>query len=340
MGSRQGWTVNPMFSAVMAATFYGLWAVLLFFPFSDSLRTSFRLFYAINPALGAMGIFLLSRRWVAGWMPSLIGGLVYGFGPFGLSFIDFHPLTGLTFAAVPWLLCPAVYWGRHFRPDLMRFLIRAAFCLLPFAFIVVFFWTFSQHWAVRLFLLPQQTMLSGYDLLGLFLPLSMTERTVVLSVSHFGLPVLMMGVFVFLSAQRVAVLIPPAVGLVLAFLNPVFGVSPVIWTALPMVFLAGLTAVGLQSLIWAGKNDSKWVFCCTLLAATMGGLSFCVYVTNRSVVYFYPAFFYLISAIVLTVVWGLSRISMRWLAVRWFLLIAVALADCYVSGRWFIEKLL
>ena len=340
MGSRQGWTARPVAGAVCAAVFYSLWAVLLFLPHAKSLSSSFRLLYAVNPAVAAAGVFFLSRRWVAGWMPAATAGWVYGFGPFGLSFIGFHPLTGFTFAAVPWLLLPAVYWHRRYRPTPMRFLVRAVFCLLPFAFIIVFFWTFSQHWAGRLFLLPQKTMLSGYDFLGLFFPLSMTGRPVVLSVTHFGLPALLMGVFVYVSAQRVAVLILPAVGLVLAFLNPVFGVSPVIWAALPMVFLAVLSGVGIQSLMWAGKNDSKWVLCCVLTAGVTGGISWLLSMSNQSMVYYNSALLYLISTLVFGVVFLLSRASLRWPTVRWLLLAGAALTDCYISGRWLIEKLL
>lgn len=339
MGSRQGLTTGPLAGAVMAAGFYGLWAFLLFSPYAQQLSSSYRLLYAINPALGALGVFILSRRWVSGLLPSALAGLVYGFGPFGLSFIGFHPLTGLTFAAVPWLMLPSVYWHQGRKPTAERFLIRSAFSGLPFLFIIAFFWAISQHWLVRLSLLPRHIVLTEYDFLGLLVPLSMTEQSVVMGLYHFGLAALLMGLFVYVCAQRVAVLITPAIGLVLAFLSPVFGVSPIIWAAFPMVFLAVLAGVGVQSLLWAGKNDAKWVILCMLAALGLGLVTAGLYLSKKDAAFQYPALFYLASTVALGILLLLSRSGLRWLSVRWMLIASVGLADCYLSGRWLIERL-
>lgn len=292
MGSYRGVLLGTRWGFVPAAGLYGLWAFLLFSPHADSLSSSFRLLYAFNPAVGAMGVFLLSRRWLAGWLPGALAGLLYGFGPFGLSFLGFHPLTGLTFAGVPWLLLPAVYWQRGKTPTLYRFAVRAALCMLPFAFIIVFFWVFSQHWIGPIFLLPKQTMLSVYDFTGLALPLSMTGRPVVLGLYHAGILAALMGLFVYVSVQRVTVLIPAVAGLILAFLDPVFRVSPIIWAALPMVFLVMLAGLGIQTMLWAGKADSKWILFCSLAGLAAGGVCLALYLPDRPDVYDNPAVFY------------------------------------------------
>lgn len=340
MGSHRGVTIGPRAGFLLAAGVYGACAFFLFSPHAGSLSSSFKLLYALNPAVGAFGLFLLSRRWLAGWTPAVLAGMLYGFGPFGLSFLGFHPLTGMTFAATPWLLLPAVYWQRGCPPTLFRFAVRAGLCGLPFAFIIVFFWTFSQHWFGPLFLLPKNIVLSGYDFLGLLLPLSMTGRPVVLGLYHTGFLAAIMGLFVYLSAQRVTVLIPPVIGLILAFLDPVLRVSPAIWAALPMVFLSILAGLGLQTLLWAGKSDGMWVLACAMVGLAMGGLCLILYLPDRPGVYANPSLFYLASAGVWGIIFLLSRLGRRWFAMRWLLVAGVVGADCIVGARWLVDRLL
>jgi hypothetical protein len=322
----------------MAAGLYLLWAVLLFSPQNRDL-SSFKFLYVANPVVAALGLFLLSRRWLAGWTPSALAGLLYGFGPFALSFLGFHPVAGLTFAATPCLLLPAVYWGRGQQPTLFRFALRAALCVLPFAFIIGFFWMFSRHWAGPIFLLPGKTLLTGYDFLGLALPLSMTGRPVVISLYHIGILAALMGAFVYLTAQRVTVLIPPVIGLVLAFLDPVCRVSPVIWAALPMVFLAILAGLGFQTLLWAGKSDAKWVLACSLAGLALAGVSLALYLSHKTSVYQYPSLFYTAAAAGLGIIFLLLHIGWRWLPLRWLILVSIVAADSFFTARWLIDKL-
>ncbi len=340
MSSNRGLSIGPRLGLILAAGMYGLCAFFLFGPYASTLSSSFRLLYATNPAIGAFGLYLLSRRWVAGWMPGVLAGLLYGFGPFGLSFMGFHPLTGITFAAVPWLLLPAVYWQRGQQPTVFRFMVRAALCALPFAFIIVFFWTFSQHWIGPLFLLPHNTMLSGYDFAGLLLPLSMTARPVVIGLYHMGLPAALMGLFVYLSVQRITVLIPPVIGLVLGFLEPVFHVSPVIWSALPMVFLSILAGLGLQAFLWSGKTDNKWILICILAGLAAGGISLSLYLPDKPDVYENPMLFYLASTVGLSVIWVLNHLGYRWLPLKWLLIAGIVGSDCFYGARFIIVKLL
>ena len=340
MSSAQRLQTRQIWEMAAAAGLYALMAVVLFSPHARTLSSSFRLLYAVNPPTAALGVFLLSRRWVSGWMPSAAAGLLYGFGPFAMSFIGFHPLAGFTFAAVGWLLLPAVYWQRGCRPTPTRFVVRAVLCVLPFLFIVAFFWTFSQHWAGRLFLLPRNVVLSVHDFAGFFLPLSMTRQPIVIGLYHSGLIALLMGVFVYALAQRVAVIIPAAVGLVLAFMNPVLGVGSVVWAAFPMLFVAVLAGIGLQSMLWAGKSDSKYLLFCALAALGIGAVSAALYLPNTHLAYRNPALFYLASSAVLGVFFLLSRSGLRWLGLRWCLIAGLILADCYLSARWMVDRLL
>jgi len=340
MGIDRRLRIGPRLGFVLAAGLYGGWAFALFSPYAGGMSSGFKLLHALNPAVGALGVFVLSRRWLAGWTPAALAGLLYGFGPFGLSFLGFHPLTGITFAAVPWLLLPATYWQRGREPSLYRVAVRTGLCLLPFGFIIAFFWVFRQHWAGPVFLLPKQTLLSRYDLVGIVLPLSMTARPVILGVYHAGALAALMGLFVYLSVQRVMVVIPAAVGLVLAFFDPILHVNPVIWTALPMVFLSILTGLGVQTLLWAGKSDSKWVMICTVAGLLLGAVSLVLYLPERSDIYANPALFYLSMTGVLGGVWLLSRVGMRQFAIRWLIIVAVLGADCFLGSRWLIGRLI
>lgn len=326
-------------AVTLAAGFYLAWTILLFAPHRQSL-SSLKLLFAVAPPLAAMGVFLLSRRWLSSWMPSAAAGLIYGFGPFGASFLSFHPVTGLAFAVVPWLLLPSVYWNCGLSPGAGRLVIRAAMCGLPFIFIIGFFWVFSLHWIGPLFLLPKNELLNRYDFGGLVLPLSMTGRQIVFGIYHAPLIAAMMGTLVYLSAQRVLTLAVPAVGLVLAFLDPVFGVSPVIWAALPMVFLAILAGLGLQSLLFAGKSDAKWVLTCFVGGIVCAMIGVAMYLPDRAEVYVAPAVFYTASAAGMGVLFAISRLGIRVIPLRWLILAAMIAADCYFSGRWLIDRIL
>jgi len=326
--------------AVLAtAMCYAGWALMLFAPHRASL-CSIKILFAVAGPLAAMGVFLLSRRWLSGWMPSAAAGLVYGFGPFGASFLGFHPVAGLTFAAAPWLLLPSVYWNGGLPPGAGRLAVRAALCGLPFLFIIGFFWVFSLHWIGPLFLLPENTQLNIRDFGGLVLPLSMTGRPAVLGIYHGGIIAAMMGILVYLSARRVLVLAVPAAGLILAFLDPIFGVSPIIWAALPMAFLAILAGLGLQALLLAGKSDAKWVLTCLIGGILCALVGWAMYLPHRADVYFAPAVLYTAAVAVLAALFAMSRLGIRAIALRWIILASLIAVDCYISGRWLIDQTL
>jgi hypothetical protein len=337
--SRQGLTVNPRVGVLLAGCLYLLWGYFLFSPHLQKL-SNYRLLYLFNNGAAALGTFLLSRRWLAGWTPSVMAGLFYGFSPFALSFLGFHPIAGLTFAAVPWLLLPAVYWKQGQQPNLFRFFGRAVLSVLPFAFIIGFFWVFSQHWAGPLFLLPSKTALTVQDFKGLVLPLSMTGRPIILGVYHAGLLTAVMGLFVFLSAQRVSALIPPIVGLVLAFVEPVCLVSQVIWVSLPMIFLAILTGLGIQAMLLSGKADAKWILICSIVGLLLGGVCFAASTIPMAGAFRTPALFYLASAACFGMLFAVVRKGQRWLFLRWLILTTLLLSDCFLCGQWLIQKLL
>ena len=215
------------------------------------------LLYGLNLFLAALGTYFLSKRWVNNWTPSVFAGAIYGFGPFALSFKTFHPVAGLSFAIVPWLLLPAVYWHKQKAANASRFSTRALFTLLPFIGIVLLFWIPSQEWIGPFFLMPQQLALTIEDFTNLILPLHKAGGLIVFGLYHCSLIFALMGIFICIKLQRVALLIPIAIGLILAFLDPVLQVTPIVWAAFPIVFLSVLCGLGFQAFLCAGKADKN-----------------------------------------------------------------------------------
>jgi len=152
-----GITINDIATLIL----YVCFSVYLYLP-SVGVNNA-HVFCGFNAMAAAWGAYFLSRRWVNNWTPSLLTGAAYGFGPFALSFGVFHPLAGLSFAMVPWLLLPAVYWHKGKTPDLYRFSVRALLALLPFAGIILWFWLLAQPWAGPNFLMPKNMALTIKD---------------------------------------------------------------------------------------------------------------------------------------------------------------------------------
>jgi len=155
-------------------------------------------------------------------------------------------------AIVPWLLCPAAFIGKN-----RRGWVGASLSVLPFLAILVFF-SASAH--LRLFPMPVRTSLHPKDLTGLFAPLvGITRRLAPLGSYHIPIAALMMGLSMLLAARRFGILAIVAVGTTLAFCRSFFGVSPLMWLALPTVCGSVIIGAGTQALLSAGPADRKWV---------------------------------------------------------------------------------
>lgn len=295
---------------------------------------------AVNPVAAAAGVYLLSRRWMSSWTPSLVAGAVYGFGPYALSFSIYHPLAGAYYAMIPWLFLPAAYWHRFSPPTAARFLTRALFSLLPFAVVILLFWIPSQPWAGPYFLMPTTAPLQVKDFQGLVFPLYKIGGEVIFGLYHFPVLLALMGVFVLANVQKVAVLIPFAAGLALSFLNPVLHVSPIVWAAFPILFLSLLSGLGFQSMLYTGKADSVWIVACAILgavlAALFGGLALSP-LTGR--VFELTALLYAVSAGALGIVYYFTRVPLRRPWAKWVLLTGAAAVDLILSCRYLVGKL-
>jgi hypothetical protein len=320
-------------------TVYVLLSGWLFLPFWKQF-SGFDYAYLLNPVAAAWGTYLLSRRWINSWTPSVLAGITYGFGPFALSFSIYHPLAGFVYVIIPWLFLPSVYWHKSSPPDKTRFLVRAMFSVLPFAAILFLFWSTAQPWAGPYFLMPKTAPMNLNDFQPLFFPLYKIDGKIVFSIYHLPMLLSLMGIFVLAAVQRIAVLIPFAAGLILCFLNPIMQVSPIAWAAFPALFLSLLSGLGFQSMLYAGKTDSKWIIACAVIAAAMAafftGLSLHP-LTGK--VFDLTALLYAIAAAAIFAVYYFTRIQLHLPWGKWAVLTGAALTDIILSSRYLIERL-
>ena len=151
-----------------------------------------------------------------------------------------------------------------------------------------------------------------------------------------------MGVFVFIKLQRIAFLIPIAAGLILAFWDPIFQVSPIVWAAFPILFLSILCGLGFEALMTAGKPDSRWIVICaafaTGLAAFFFGISVSVILISPEV-FKLTALMYGLAAIALWFLLCLIRLQLHWPIAKLFLLTTSAAIDLVFSARYVVDRL-
>ena len=67
-----------------AALVYTSFSVYLYLPYLGKFQR-FQNLLTINLIFAALGCFILSRRWICGFIESLLAGALYGFGTFTLS---------------------------------------------------------------------------------------------------------------------------------------------------------------------------------------------------------------------------------------------------------------
>ena len=327
-------TINDIAAVIL----YGCFSIYLYLP---SARVNHaQIFYAFNAMAAAWGAYFLSKRWINNWTPSLLAGTAYGLGPFALSFGVFHPLAGLSIVMIPWLLLPSVYFRRGKSPDAIRFCIRGLLALLPFAGIIFLFWTSSQQWSGPFFLMPRDIGMTVKDFTNLILPLHNSGGSVVFGLPHCSFIFALMGVFVYLKLQRIALLLPVAAGLILSVWEPVFQVSPIVWAAFPILFLSVLCGLGFQALLYAGKADTKWILTCaaaaSILAAFCTGIDMSIFAGR---VFELAAVLYAFTAAALWILLVLVRLNLRWPWFKWAILTAAITIDLFYSARWLVDKL-
>ena len=217
---------------VLAAVIYAVFAGYLYRPYFDGFGSPRpQDLFVMNVSLASLGTYVLSRRWMAGFAESFFAGAVYGFGPYVLGLVKFHPTGVFLAAAIPWLFCPAAFGPKMrrqraegtpfckknrkmgtqargqrsvFRPlSSVLYVLSSVFrlpssvlCLLPFLVIVLFF---QLAGSFGLYPIPVGAVREP-PLLALLAPLVAAKRQkMLIGFYHVPLAALVMGLCMFLA---------------------------------------------------------------------------------------------------------------------------------------------
>ena len=328
---------------VSAGVIYGVFAVYLYRPYFGGFG-DIRVedFFVVNVCAAALGCFVLSRRWVAGFWESLFAGAMYGFGPFVLWLGKFHASAGLLAAVVPWLFCPAAFGPRGG----LRWL-RVILCALPFLGIVLFF-EVSGHF--RLFAIPLDSRFGLSDLGGLIAPLVMAKRGATL-VGFYHVPVaaLVVGFSMLFAARRFGVMLVLVLGVVLAFCRPFLQVSTAVWLAIPVLCCSVVVGAGMQGLVSASSADRKWVLAAavimgilaivTLLLATKYFQVFAGLADGYARVFLESARMYILGAITTAIIFFTAKANLQFRIIRLVLLALAMGVDIFLGARFIVDRI-
>ncbi|NQT02793.1 MAG: hypothetical protein HQ580_12265 [Planctomycetes bacterium] len=325
-----------------AGIIYAVFAGHLYWPYFKSFDR-WQYLLVVNVCLASLGCYVLSRRWVAGFIESFFAGAVYGFGPFMLGLAKFHPTAGLLAASIPWLFCPAAFGFK----EKWRWL-RIPLVALPFLAIVVFFQV-SAHY--RLFVVSTQARLHMSDLTGLLAPLIAAKQNITLiGFYHIPTAALVMGISMLLAARRLSVIVIIVVGTTLAFCGSFFEVSPVIWLAVPVLCCSVLIGAGMQGLASAGYADRGWVLATaammaalaivTLLLATKYFQTFLGLGAGYARLFTEAGKMYVLGAIVAAIIFFMIRAKLRMRLLRQLVLCAAMAVDIFIGARYIVDRIL
>ncbi len=297
----------------------------------------------VNISLACLGCFMLSRRWVASFAGSFFAGAIYGFGAFSLGLAKFHPTAGLLAAGIPWLFWPA----SSITKTKWRWL-SWPLSALPFLAIILFF-QLSDHY--HLFAVPIRAKLHLADLAGLVAPLVMAQRSdVLVGFYHVPIAALVMGFAMLVAARRLGIIVIFCLGVILAFCEPLYRVSPIMWFTVPVLCCSILIGAGMQGLALAGYSDRKWILLAmavsgilaivTLLLATKYFQVFAGLGSEAAKLFTESAKMYILGTIATAIIFFLARTKLRVSVLRWILLSSAMAIDIFCSARFIVDKTL
>jgi hypothetical protein len=338
----------------VSAVLYAAFAVYLYYPYFAGFTWG-QWLLPVNACAAAVGGFLLSRRWVAGFTGSLLAGAVYGFAPFTLGLAKFHPAAGLLAASVPWLFLPAVFLERTRGKWLGTSLL-----LLPFVVILLFFYllanVFTGH---RLFAAPLGADVRLSDLAGFLAPLVLAKRGVTLmGLYHVPVAVFVLGITMIWKARRYNILVVLLAGFLLAFSKSLLGagtvawlgVSPVLWLSIPLVWCAVLSGIGLQGLLEAGFADRKWLLAAVAILSALSIVNLflatkyfqvlCGLADGYARLFVETGKMYLLGAVATAIVFLMARQKLRVHWLRWAILGTALAVDIVLGARYVIDTVL
>lgn len=335
---------------MLATALYVAFAIYLYQPYFGRFET-WQWLLPVNACAAAMGGYVLSRRWVAGFVGSLVAGALYGFGPFLLGIAKFHATAGLLAASVPWLFAPAVFLGRKHGKW-----VGTPLLLAPFLVMLLSFYLAAER---HLFVAPLQADVEPSDLAGFIAPLVMARRsTAPIGLYHVPVAALVLGLAMMWKARRYGPLVVLAAGFLLAFCKPLLGpakvewigVSPALWLSMSMTWCAVLTGIGVQGLIEAGFADRKWILAAGIVLGALAILSLLLAAKYFQVIlglgdgyarlFVEEAKRHLVGALAMGILFLMTRQKLRLHGLRWAILCTAMGLDIVLGARYVVDKIL
>ena len=341
---------------IAAGLVYAGFAVYLYLPYFENFQR-FQHLLVINLFFASMGCFLLSRRWISGFIESLLAGALYGFGPFTLSLAQYHPTAGLLAASIPWLFFPAVFglkdkwrWlkGPHFAFLCKMGTLNMLLATLPLIAIVLFFHV-TVH--IRLFAVSTKARLSINVSYSLMAPLVAAKHgTILAGFYHVPIAALIMGFAMLIAARRFGVMAILVLGIILTFcdqINSALKVSPIIWLTISMLCCSIIIGTGLQGLVSAGYSDRKWILAtaivmgiltiATLFLATKYFQTFLGLGSGYARLFTEEAKMYILGTVAVAMIFLLSCAKRRTHRLREAILFAAIAFDVFLGARFIID---
>ncbi len=321
------------FGLVIAAAIYAGFAVYLYQPYFKSFDVLCYLIL-LNACLGALGCYVISRRWVGTFAGSFFSGAIYGFGPFTLGIAAFHPAAGFPVAVMPWLFWPAVFLHKT-RPRWLVVLL----CALPFLAVFLFFWLSAWF---RVFTIPVGDTAKLADLVGFFSPFVAAKRNAtIIGVYHVPMAPLIIGISMLFTHRRLGIIMILVSGTGLAFSKSFLYVNPIIWLAIPVLCLAVLAGAGTQALVYSSFADRKWVATVAIIMGVLSVTALLFAIKCQKLPVFGPGYaeaflrtaaLYGLGAIAVFIIFVLVWVKVRVLWLRWAVLCAAMTVDIFISA--------
>ncbi len=338
---------------VRALVVYILFAVYLSWPHWPAWTWSERTL-PVCWCVGAVGAFLLSRRWIRAWTGALFSGGLYSFGPLALYIAHFHEAGACIVAIIPWLLCPWAYsfllMGR--KKTWLKRGVDVALFALPFAFVAVLFRILAQY---HLFVMPVHVgQLSRQECLGVSAPLVMVlHGDLFCGLYHVALGAVILGLLRVIRAQCWGLVLPIVGAFALAIWEPwpaVFEVCPLIWWLFPQILACIVVGLGIVLLVRGGRADRAWV-----LSSGVGLTGLGVLMLLRSAHFFesflwfgvpYARLFvttgklYILGAVGFGLIYVLMSYNRRFLWLRAILVCIVLGCDIFLCASYIVDRFL
>ncbi len=333
---------NSAVLVLPAAIIYIVFTFYLFQPYFGSFN-KWQYLLVVNAPLGALGCYLLSKRWVAGFFESFFAGLIYGFGPFALGLARYHSTAGFLVAAVPWLFFPAV-----FGPKITWRWLAVPLSSIPFL-VIIFFFQLSARYS--LFPIPLQLKLRCIDLVGFIAPLVAARRGMTL-IGFYHIPIasLIMGFSMLVAARRYGIIIIFFLGLVLVVSRPFLEVGPIIWLSIPVLCCSILIGQGTWGLVRAGYADRKWILVnvlvmgtftiLTLLLATKYFQVFLSLGDGYARLFVESAKMFVLGTVTMMILYMAARARLHNRRLSGCILYTVMALDIFMGARFIIDKVL